>query len=92
MWTQAWRRLNKKGKDEGISRKRTRKAVKIQRAVGGVSVEALKKKIQPVKPKSAATEAALKEIKDRQKAAKKANAVTKGPTGGANIPKLQVML
>ena len=39
MWTQAWRRLNKKGKDEGIARKRTRKAARVERAVAGMSVE-----------------------------------------------------
>ena len=39
MWTQAWRRLNKKGKDEGISRKRVRKVAKVQRAIVGASLE-----------------------------------------------------
>ncbi len=39
MWTQAWRRLNKKGKDDGISRKRVRKVAKVQRAIVGASLE-----------------------------------------------------
>jgi large subunit ribosomal protein L24e len=89
MWTQAWRRLNKKGKDEGVARKRSRKATKVQRAIQGVSIEDLKKKIQPTKPKSAATEAALKEVKERAKAAKKTSTLNKGPAGGANVPKIQ---
>lgn len=39
MWTQAWRRLNKKGKDDGIARKRVRKVAKVQRAIVGASLE-----------------------------------------------------
>ena len=39
MWTQSWRRLNKKGKDEGIAKKRSRKAVRVTRAIVGASVE-----------------------------------------------------
>ena len=86
MWTQAWRRLNKKGKEEGIVRKRSRKAVKVQRAIVGASIDDLKAKRQATKPKSVATEAALKEVKEKVKKEKK----VKGPaTGGANIPKIQ---
>jgi large subunit ribosomal protein L24e len=39
MWTQAWRRLNKKGKDEGIAKKKARKTVRVQRAIVGASLE-----------------------------------------------------
>ena len=39
MWTQSWRRLNKKGKDEGVAKKRSRKAVRVTRAIVGASVE-----------------------------------------------------
>lgn len=39
MWTQSWRRLNKKGKDEGVTKKRSRKAVRVTRAIVGASVE-----------------------------------------------------
>ena len=88
MWTQAWRRLNKKGKDEGISKKKTRKTVRVQRAVMGLTVEDLKAKRQVTKPKSAATEAALKEVKERSKAAKKAAGGAAGAPK-AIIPKIQ---
>ena len=87
MWTQAWRRLNKKGKDEGIARRKSRKAVKVQRAIVGASIDDLKAKRLVTKPKSVATEAALKEVKDKQKAAKKTQAVARA--GGAQIPKMQ---
>jgi len=39
MWTQAWRRLNKKGKDEGVVRKKARKIVKAARAIVGASLD-----------------------------------------------------
>mmetsp|Transcript_11627 Transcript_11627/g.25369 ORF Transcript_11627/g.25369 Transcript_11627/m.25369 type:complete len:105 (-) Transcript_11627:158-472(-) len=84
VWTQSWRRLNKKGRDDGVVRKKARKAVKVQRAIVGASLEDLLKKKQPVKSK-AATEEALKEVKDRQKAKK---AVQKS-TASVNIPKNQ---
>lgn len=86
MWTQSWRRLNKKGKDEGATRKRVRRVVRVQKAVGGLSLEDLKKRVQPVKPKSVATEAALKEVKERSKGKKNFN--RGGPAQGANVPKL----
>ena len=62
----------------------------VQRAIVGADVDVLKKmrKATVPKPKSAATEAALKEVK----ANKKKNAAAKGasgPRGGASVPKLQ---
>ena len=90
MWTQTWRRLNKKGKDDGAGRKKRVKKAVVQRAIVGADVDVLKKmrKATVPKPKSAATEAALKEVK----ANKKKNAAAKGasgPRGGASVPKLQ---
>jgi len=90
MWTQSWRRLNKKGKDEGIAKKRSRKAVRVTRAIVGASVEDLLKKRLVSKPKVVVSDAALKEVKDRQKAAKKTAALAnKGAAGGSNAPKVQ---
>ena len=43
MWTQSWRRLNKKGKDEGVTKKRSRKAVRVTRAIVGASVEEVRR-------------------------------------------------
>jgi len=83
MWTQAWRRLNKKGKEEGVVRKKSRKAAKVQRAIMGTSIDDLLKKRQATKPKSAE---AVKEVKEKVKKDKKAAGPK--PTG-ANIPKIQ---
>jgi len=91
MWTQSWRRLNKKGKEEGVAKKKARKAVRVVRAIVGASIDELAKKRLAPKPKlSAAEEAALKEVKERNRAAKKAaNSGVRGPTGGAAVPKIQ---
>eukprot|EP00386_Alphamonas_edax_P010133 GDKI01032948.1.p2 GENE.GDKI01032948.1~~GDKI01032948.1.p2 ORF type:complete len:164 (+),score=43.94 GDKI01032948.1:6-497(+) len=43
-WTQAWRRHNKKGKTEDVSRRKTRKTQKVQRAVVGLTLDDLKAK------------------------------------------------
>ncbi|RYG68310.1 hypothetical protein EON64_05455 [archaeon] len=91
MWTQAWRRLNKKGKDEGVVRKKARRLVKTARPIVGASLDEIHKKRQQAAKaqKSAPTEAALKEVKERAKAAQKSSAV-KGPAQNkANIPKHQ---
>ena len=49
----------------------------------------LKTKRLVSKPKDAATEAALKEVKDRAKAAKKSAALKVAGSGNVNIPKNQ---
>merc|ERR1712185_692052 len=67
-WTQAWRRMNKKGKAEEQAKKRTRKAQKFQKAIVGMSLDDIKrKKAQKPELRRAAKEAALKEAKDRMK-------------------------
>lgn len=87
MWTQSWRRLHKKGKDEGATKKKARKIVRVQRAVVGMTADEFKAKKQPTKPKSVATEAALKEVKDRTKGKKSAGGAAGAPK--AIIPKIQ---
>mmetsp|Transcript_14685 Transcript_14685/g.15873 ORF Transcript_14685/g.15873 Transcript_14685/m.15873 type:complete len:155 (+) Transcript_14685:68-532(+) len=90
MWTQAWRRLNKKGKEEGVLRKKARRVIKTTRAIVGASLEDIHKKRAQVKAKSAPTDAALKEVKDRTKGAK--TTAVKSPHGhlsGVNVPKHQ---
>ncbi|CAM9813324.1 unnamed protein product, partial [Ectocarpus fasciculatus] len=68
----AWRRLNKKIKVEEVSRRRTRKTTKLNRAIVGASLEEIKKKrSQKPEVRSAQREAAAKEVKAR-KAANKA--------------------
>jgi large subunit ribosomal protein L24e len=79
VWTQAWRRLHKKGLTETSTKKRNRRAGKVQRAVVGASLEDIKKKAaQKTEIRSASQAAALKELKDR-KAANKAKSSTSKP-------------
>mmetsp|Transcript_111800 Transcript_111800/g.271614 ORF Transcript_111800/g.271614 Transcript_111800/m.271614 type:complete len:163 (+) Transcript_111800:86-574(+) len=98
-WTQAWRRMNKKGTANEQVKKRTRKVQKFQKAIVGLSLDDLKKKkAQKPELRQQAKEAAAKEAKARMatkkasapaaKAAGKAGAkakatVAKPPKGGA---------
>merc|ERR1712060_667025 len=101
-WTQAWRRMNKKGKVDEQAKKRTRKAQKFQKAIVGMSLDDIKKKkAQKPELRQAAKEAAAKEAKARQAQAKKVPTATaakakgkaqqapkiKGGGGGAKAPK-----
>lgn len=93
MWTQAWRRLHKKGKDEGVVRKKARRIVKVARAVVGASLDDINKKraaAAKAQKSNTATDAALKEVKDRSKTAAKTAAV-KSPHGHMtqHVPKNQ---
>ena len=84
VWTQAWRRLNKKVRDEHATKRKNRKASKAPRAIVGATLDDLRMKKQPTKKVSAATEAALKEVKARNKTAastkSKNSAAPKGKT------------
>merc|ERR1711920_414057 len=76
-WTQAWRRMNKKGKADESAKKRTRKAQKFQKAIVGMSLEDIKKKkAQKPELRQQARDVAAKEAKPRQ--AKKPAAAAKG--------------
>merc|ERR1711976_206146 len=79
-WTQAWLRMNKKGKTEDAARKRTRRAQKFQRAIVGMSLEDIKKKkAQKPELRQQAKDAAAKEAKQRMQ--------NKGKPGKAAAPK-----
>merc|ERR1712194_310417 len=70
-WTQAWRRMNKKGKVDESGKKRTRKVQKFQKAIVGMTLDDIKKKkAQKPELRQAAKEAKLRMQK-------------KGTTGGA---------
>merc|ERR1719422_2103907 len=86
-WTQAWRRMHKKGKTEEQAKKRTRKAQKFQKAIVGMSLDDIRqKKAQKPQLRQAAKEAAAKEAKARMalkaKAAPKAGAAKAGAKAG----------
>mmetsp|Transcript_5554 Transcript_5554/g.6417 ORF Transcript_5554/g.6417 Transcript_5554/m.6417 type:complete len:148 (+) Transcript_5554:91-534(+) len=92
VWTQAWRRLHKKGQNETATKKRTRRVNKVSRAVVGLSLEDMRKKAS-VKPevRAASREAALKEVKARKAANKAKSSGKRGNNVGAGqrnkIPK-----
>ena len=75
-WTVLFRRMHKKGASEETAKRRTRKTVKVQRAVVGASIEDIRKRQRPEaraqlrqesvaqrKDKKAATDAAKKAAK-----------------------------
>eukprot|EP00927_Polykrikos_kofoidii_P035354 TRINITY_DN2992_c0_g5_i1.p1 TRINITY_DN2992_c0_g5~~TRINITY_DN2992_c0_g5_i1.p1 ORF type:complete len:159 (-),score=29.03 TRINITY_DN2992_c0_g5_i1:395-871(-) len=66
-WTQAWRRMNKKGKADEQAKKRTRKVQKFQKAIVGMSLDDIKqKKAQKPELRKQAKDAAAKEARMRQ--------------------------
>jgi len=71
VWTQAWRRLHKKGLAETTAKKRTRRVNKVARAVVGLSLDDIRKKAsQKAEVRTKQREAALKEVKARKSANK----------------------
>eukprot|EP00608_Synchroma_pusillum_P008851 CAMPEP_0198439678 /NCGR_PEP_ID=MMETSP1452-20131203/55861_1 /TAXON_ID=1181717 /ORGANISM="Synchroma pusillum, Strain CCMP3072" /LENGTH=158 /DNA_ID=CAMNT_0044160289 /DNA_START=28 /DNA_END=504 /DNA_ORIENTATION=+ len=87
-WTQAWRRKHRKGKTEETARRRTRRAVKAQRAIVGASLEDIKKRVNRPRRTEEQRQAALKAVKERREQRKEAKkeARTKargGPAAGA---------
>merc|ERR1711870_226846 len=85
-WTQAWRRMNKKGKADEAGKKRTRKAQKFQKAIVGMSLEDIKKKkAQKPELRKQAQDAAAKEAKAR--ATKKPAATSKTASAKATAGK-----
>mmetsp|Transcript_1214 Transcript_1214/g.2633 ORF Transcript_1214/g.2633 Transcript_1214/m.2633 type:complete len:158 (+) Transcript_1214:95-568(+) len=90
-WTQAWRRMNKKGKVDEAKTKKTRRATKFQKAIVGMSLDDIKKKkAQRPEIRAAAQEAAAKEAKARQaqkKAAAKPAAKGKAKAAAATATK-----
>mmetsp|Transcript_44259 Transcript_44259/g.94220 ORF Transcript_44259/g.94220 Transcript_44259/m.94220 type:complete len:148 (+) Transcript_44259:104-547(+) len=80
VWTQAWRRLHKKGLSEANLKKRRTRTNKVQRAVVGLSLDDIRKKAaQKPEFRSAQRDAALRDVKDR----KKKNKATSGGKGSA---------
>mmetsp|Transcript_72292 Transcript_72292/g.164109 ORF Transcript_72292/g.164109 Transcript_72292/m.164109 type:complete len:164 (-) Transcript_72292:101-592(-) len=85
-WTQAWRRMNKKGKVDEASKKRTRKVAKFQKAIVGMSLDDIKKKkAQRPELRQAAKDQAAKEAKARM--SKKPVAATAKAGGKTATPK-----
>ena len=93
VWTQAWRRLHKKGASETTTKKRTRRTNKVQRAVVGASLEEIRKRAgQKSDFRAAQRDAALKEVKARKAANKSKSGggrkgSSKAPTTFQKVPK-----
>merc|ERR1712055_1253657 len=81
-WTVLYRKKHKKGTTEEISKKRTRRTVKFQRAIQGASLEAIlaKRNMKP-EVREAQRDQAIKAAKDKAKAVKseKKSKVVKNP-------------
>ncbi|KAJ8245743.1 hypothetical protein COCON_G00235250 [Conger conger] len=76
-WTVLYRRKHKKGQSEEVTKKRTRRAVKFQRAITGASLaEILAKRNQKPEVRKAQREQAIRAAKE----AKKAKQATKKPS------------
>lgn len=67
-WTTAWRRLNRKTNQDEANKKRKKKVFKKERAIEGVTLDAIKK-LKTAKPedKKALAQKAILEIKERTK-------------------------
>lgn len=67
-WTVFFRRLHKKGTAEEVAKKRTRKTVKVQRAIVGASWEQIiAQREQPAEVRKATRDAATQAAKEKKK-------------------------
>lgn len=92
-WTQAWRRFNKKIKVDEITKRRTRKTTRVQKAIVGMSLDEIKRRrAEKPEERQKKMDQAKKEVKDRQKKKmedKKAVQAKTKATTKANVPKNQ---
>jgi large subunit ribosomal protein L24e len=93
-WTQAWRRFNKKIKADEITKRKTRKTTRVQKAIVGMSLdEILRRKSEKPEEREKKLEAAKKEVKARQqkkveakRAEKKKAPAPKAAAPAKNVP------
>jgi len=88
-WTVLYRRKHKKGSQaEETTKRKTRKTVKFQRAIGGTSLaEIMAKKNQKPEVRRAQREQAVKAAKEATRAVKAAKKVEKSKTTKQQAPK-----
>merc|ERR1712012_1091919 len=85
-WTVLYRRKHKKGLEEDVTKKRTRRAQKFQRAVVGATLQdIMAKRNQKPEVRKAQREQAVRAAKD----AKKQTASKKAPSGDKKAQKAQ---
>jgi large subunit ribosomal protein L24e len=84
-WTQAWRKMNKKGKTEAYTKKRTRRTQRLQKAFVGLSLEDISTKKSA--PKAKTTETMAKEHREKHRKAALAKAPqVKAPVAAKTLP------
>ena len=67
-WTQGWRRFNKKTKVDEITKRRTRKTTRVQKAIVGMTLEEInRRRAEKPEERQKKMETAKKEVKERQK-------------------------
>merc|ERR1712012_1053220 len=77
-WTVLYRRKHKKGQQEEVSKKRTRRTAKFQRAITGASLaDIMAKRNQKPEVRKAQREQAIRAAKEKQKAKDQAKQVHK---------------
>ncbi|CCG81128.1 60S ribosomal protein L24-A [Taphrina deformans PYCC 5710] len=91
-WTVLFRRMHKKGISEETAKKRSRKTVKVQRAIVGASLDDIKKRQRPEARAAARTES-IKQRKDKKVASESAKKAAKANSAGkaqqSKVSKLQ---
>merc|ERR1719147_496015 len=87
-WTVLYRRKHKKGLQEEVSKKRTRRTAKFQRAITGASLaDIMAKRNQKPEVRKAQREQAIRAAKEKQKAKDAAKQTTTKPTKTSVAPK-----
>ena len=82
-WTISWRRHNKKITTDEQAKKKKKRAIKVQRAIVGISLDEIRRK-RAEKPelRQAQRDQAIREIKDRKQKALDQKRKTTGVTAG----------
>merc|ERR1712223_1966845 len=83
-WTVLYRRKHKKGQQEEVSKKRTRRTQKFQRAITGATLaDIMAKRNQKPEVRQAQREQAIRAAKEKARAKDEKKAVTKGAASAA---------
>ncbi|OGM48372.1 hypothetical protein ABOM_003485 [Aspergillus bombycis] len=89
-WTVLYRRQHKKGISEEVAKKRTRRAVKSQRAIVGASLDVIKeRRNQRPEARAAARQQAIKEAKEKKAASEKAKKAKNAAAGKGTAQRIQ---
>eukprot|EP00441_Pelagodinium_beii_P026072 CAMPEP_0197654354 /NCGR_PEP_ID=MMETSP1338-20131121/38803_1 /TAXON_ID=43686 ORGANISM="Pelagodinium beii, Strain RCC1491" /NCGR_SAMPLE_ID=MMETSP1338 /ASSEMBLY_ACC=CAM_ASM_000754 /LENGTH=148 /DNA_ID=CAMNT_0043229791 /DNA_START=46 /DNA_END=492 /DNA_ORIENTATION=+ len=82
VWTQTWRRLNKKGKTTVSTKRRTRRAHKVVRAVGAMTADEILRR-RATRPTATAKTQKIKDIRERRRQDRAARRAAKRNRGAA---------